>query len=102
MSSNLHPIFQQALKPFAPAVHMLIEAPKCPRGLVQFEYNADSLVPLICHLEYEAAEAGDDINPSWPAQMHLDAAYIGAIDVVKALTVMQIRAIEEAALGEQA
>ena len=94
----LHPIFEQALKPFAP-IHMLIEAPKCPRNLVEFYYSADSLVPLICHLEYDPAEAGDDINPSWPAQMHLDAAYIGAIDVVKALTVKQIRAIEEAAMG---
>ena len=88
--------------PLLPAIHMLIEAPKCPRNQVELYYNADSLVPLICHLEFEPAEAGDDINPAWDAQMHLDAAYIGAIDVVKALTVVQVRAIEEAALGEHA
>lgn len=83
-------------------VVMLIQPPKCPRNYVEFCYNAGSEVPLICHLEFEQAEAGDSVNDSWPAQMHLDAAYIGAIDVVKALTVKQVRAIEQAALGENA
>ena len=100
----MNPVFEFAREmshDIQPVV-MLIEPPKCPRNYVEFCYNAGSEVPLICHLEFEPAEAGDDINTAWGAQMHLDAAYVGAIDVVKALTVMQVRAIEEAALGEQA
>jgi hypothetical protein len=74
--------------------------PKCPRGFEEYLYE-DGLVPMLCFMEYEPAERGTDIDPAWDARMHLDAAYIGSIDVFSALTTKQITAIEEAAMGER-
>jgi hypothetical protein len=89
-------IARQILKDIA-----AITTPACPRGLHEYKYEA-GLIEIVCHLDMEMAERGSRENglqmePDYPAQMTLHAAYIGSIDVVGQLENKVIADIEEAA-----
>lgn len=91
MSSNLHPIFQQALQPF-------LHPPKPARCEFVYEWNTDMPVPVVCHLEYERGERQTHWHPGSPAAVHLNAAYVRDVDIKELLSDDQIADIEERAL----
>lgn len=110
---SLHPVMAQALRPFAPPERLeaqvanavrLYTAPRCPYGY--FEFLADFLLEdhtLVCHLEYEPAERGSrehglQMEPDYPAQVTLVAAYVRDVNVYDLLSDDQISQIECAAL----
>jgi hypothetical protein len=108
---SLHPVFAQALKPWTPAPVAAqpapsYKAPPLPRGMVEFEYSTPLLAePLTCHLEYEPAERGSreygtglQLEPDYPANMTLCAAYLRGIDVFEILSSDMVEEIEVEAL----
>lgn len=108
---NLNPIMAQALMPWTPAPSTAkptpsYKAPPLPRGLVEFEYCTPLLdEPLTCHLEYEPAERGSweggmQMEPDYPANMTLCAAYLRGIDVSQILSSDMVEEIEVAALEQ--
>lgn len=75
--------------------------PACPNGSVEFIYDIDGVsAPLVCHLDYEAAEYGHGDHPDYPSVMSLVAAYIKDIDILDLLSPDKIEAIEDLALSE--
>jgi len=84
----MHPIFKQALAPWAPAT----PAPGVGEYVFEFDHpNGDTLT---CHLEYDAGD------PSEPERMTLVNAYLGAVDVQGLLPLPIIDQIEAEALNE--
>jgi len=113
MSTNLHPLMAAALAPFAPPERLetqvanaarLYTAPPCPKGY--FTYHEQIMLDdasIICHLEYEPAERGSrehglQMEPDYPAQVTLVAAYVRDVNVYDLLSDDQISQIECAAL----
>lgn len=81
------------------------EAPACPRGLIEYEWEQDHFT-IICHLDYEAPERGSRCDgqqqePDVTANMTLHAAYIGSLDISGQLSPEAIEAVEILALGEK-
>jgi hypothetical protein len=84
----MHPIFKQALAPWAPAT----PAPGVGEYVFEFDHpNGDTLT---CHLEYDAGD------PSEPERMTLVNAYLGAVDVLGLLPNPIIDQIEAEALRD--
>ncbi len=118
--NELHPVMAQALAPFAPPERLeaqvanavrLYQAPTAPKGC--FTYHEQTMlgdVSIICHLEYEPAERGSrehglQMEPDYPAQTTLVAAYVRDVNVYELLSSDQIEQIEidaALALEEQA
>ena len=91
------------INPTIAAAHRMYEAPPCPRDC--FTYSEERLIDatLVCHLEYEAAERGGRENglqmePDYPAQATLVAAYIRDINIYDLLDSEQIAQIEADAI----
>jgi hypothetical protein len=78
------------------------KVPPIGRDQVEFEWNTDCEVPIICHLDYTPEEAaqhyGDYPYPGCPEQMSLCAAYLRGVNIYDLLSEKQIDRIEEAAL----
>ncbi len=106
---SLHPLMAQALRPFAPPERLeaqvanaarLYQAPPCPKGC--FTYHEQIMLDdasIICHLEYEPAERGSrehglQMEPDYPAQVTLVAAYVRDVNVYDLLSDDQIEQIE--------
>ncbi|AMM23019.1 hypothetical protein [Variovorax sp. PAMC 28711] len=83
----------------------LDRAPACPRGMFTFEWHTDIDEPVVCHLEYEAAEEaqpyGDAPYPGCPESICLGAAYLKGVDILPLLSEEQVTRIETAALEER-
>ena len=84
----MHPIFKQALAPWAPAT------PAPGVGEYVFEFDHPNGDVLTCHLEYDAGD------PSEPERMTLVNAYLGAVDVHGLLPIPIIDQIEAEALRD--
>ena len=84
----MHPIFKQALAPWAPAT------PAPGVGEYVFEFDHPNGDVLTCHLEYDA---GDETEPE---RMTLVNAYLGAVDVLGLLPIPIIDQIEAEALRD--
>lgn len=76
--------------------------PQIGRDQVEFEWNTDCDVPVICHLDYTPAEPADHYGPApypgYPEEMSLRAAYVRGVNIYELLSEKQIEHIEEAAL----
>ena len=83
----MHPIFKQALAPWAPVT------PAPGVGEYVFEFDHPNGDVLTCYLEYDAGD------PSEPERMTLVNAYLGAVDVQGLLPIPIIDQIEAEALG---
>lgn len=108
--NQINPTIAAALQPFAPRLeaqvanaHRMYGAPPCPKDC--FTYREERLIDatLVCHLEYEAAEVGGRENglqmePDYPAQATLVAAYIRDINIYDLLDSEQIAQIEADAI----
>jgi len=75
-----------------------LKAPICPYGLIRYEWHTDIDVPVICHLEFEAAEGDGWELPRYDESMTLGAAYIRDVNIIGMLTSAQIEYIESSAL----
>lgn len=117
MDSNLHPIFHEALKPFAPllnkdgsaaspamtALFNTTYAPpiKKPRKTTQtFHYRLCG-VDLECELEWEAEEKRTWNDPGWPAEAFVVSAMCGDQDIAELLSDEQREEIETAFLNQE-
>lgn len=106
---SLHPLMEAALRPFAPPERLeaqvasatrIYTAPPCPSDC--FEWHCNFLMmdhTLVCHLEYEPAERGSrehglQMEPDYPAQVTLVAAYVRDVNVYDLLSDDQIEQIE--------
>lgn len=125
MNNHLHPVFEQALRPFAPAprfehtycsqcgrdtgpgdaghsscpTHQLPTAPHLS-GLYDYEFVTSMGLCLRCYLEYEEAKDGGDDHPSTPESITLEYAFAGLIDVSEVLSDDVKELIEEEALAD--
>lgn len=101
--SNLHPVFQDAMRPFVkPAFEVHMPPPLSARE-IRFEWNAGLKEPIVCHLDYEksckgAREDGLPMEPDYPSRCYLNAAYVRGLDVMDILSEDQVKMIEEQAL----
>lgn len=115
--SNLHPVFQEALKPFAPLLNKdgsaaspamtalfnttYAPAAKKPRKSTQsFTYKLCG-VYLECEIFYEAAEPQTRDDPGWPEQAVLECAMCGDQDISELLSDEQRDEIETAFLNQE-
>ena len=109
--NQINPTIAAALKPFAPrleaqvaSAHRMYAAPPCPKDC--FEWRDERVLmdtAVVCHLEYEAEERGGRENglqmePDYPAQATLVAAYIRDINIYDLLDSEQVSRIEADAL----
>ena len=105
---NMHPVFEQALKPFiaTPVIPYPYKNPPCPVGEFEYEWAAGIAEYVVCHLEYEAGEQGKRDSyglpetPDYPSRCYLLAAYIRGLDIVELLSDDQRQEIEEKALDQ--
>jgi len=121
--SNLHPVFEQALRPFVPRfertscsqcghdtgpgdaghssckTHQLPVAPDLS-DLYAYEYETSTGLCLRCYLEHEPAIDGGDAHPDEPECITLVYAYAGLIDISEVLAKDVIDTIEEEALTD--
>lgn len=92
------------INPTIASAHRMYGAPPCPRDC--FTYREERLLmdaTLVCHLEYEAAEVGGRENglqmePDYPAQATLIAAYVRDVDIYDLLDSKHVSQIEADAL----
>ena len=113
----MNPIFDLAREMQTPSAHFeanLVAAleilaelnkrtePECMYGMYEYAYECGPIT-LICHLEYEPAERGSrqggvQMEPDYPDNMTLHAAYIGSIDVSGGLDSSVVEEIETLAM----
>lgn len=96
--SNLHPVFAQALRPFAPRFEHTEASPL--DGLYQYEHITSLGLSLRCYLEHEPAIDGGDAHPGTKEQMALVYAFAGLIDISEVLHDDVKALIEEEALTD--
>lgn len=76
--------------------------PQIGRDQVEYVWNTDCVVPVICHLDYTPEEPADHFGPApypgYPEEMSLRAAYVRGVDIYELLSEKQIQHIEESAL----
>lgn len=76
-------------------------APRCPAGQIEYLHMIQGPNEiLVCHLEYEPAERGVQIEPDYPAVVNLVAAYHRGGDVMALLGSEVVEEIEAMALAE--
>ena len=98
MNAALHPVMQQALKPWMPAPHYAY-----PTGLYEYDWAPSARITVKCFLDYEAPERGArehglQIEKDYPASMTLHSAYVGGQDIYDALSAVTVEEIEALAL----
>ena len=96
--------------PFArPVQHTMpanpFKAPKPAHGIVEYEWDGDITVPVVCHLEHTPAERGSrerglQMEPDYDESLTLCEAYVNGCDIYNLLSADQVRRIEEIALVE--
>lgn len=91
---NLHPVMQQALRPFMPK-----PTGRPADGREKFDYCLAD-VPLTCEIYWEAAEKQTQTEPGWPAQATLESADCGGVNITGILSDDQIAEIETAFLEQ--
>ena len=74
------------------------KAPACPYELTRYEWHTDCDLPVVCHLEFEAAEGDGWELPRYDESMTLVADYIRDVNIIGILTSTQIEYIETSAL----
>lgn len=123
MTSELHPIMQQAIQSIMPRktdnvselmarINLLeialrkYKAPARGRGVYVYEWNCDRLdEPVICHLDYSPPERGRRENglqmePDYPAEMSLFSAYVHGGDIYCLLSSAVVDEVERMALDD--
>ena len=94
-TSNLHPVFQQALAPFIQS-----KASKAARKSTDTFHYCLAGVDLVCEMDYERA-SGDGWNePREPECAELCEAFCGDTDIIEILSADQREQIETAYLEQ--
>ena len=93
----LHPVFQDIVDKFL--------RPKLTTGQRSYAWSAGLFPPIMCELEYEAAEEGSreqgtglQLEPDHPAQMTLLTAELNGVDIYSMLSEEQIAEVQTLAL----
>lgn len=98
----LHPIMQQALRPFMPKPRsrcLFVGRPA--DGRETFHYCLAD-VPLVCEIYWEREEKQTWTEPGWPATAELESADCGGLNIIAILSDDQIAEIETAFLEQAA
>lgn len=94
-----------ARQSFAAVSYQTHSTPPKRAGQIEYHWQALEDEPVICHLEYTppergAREFGLQIDPDYPADCTLEAAYVCGVNIIDLLSQDQCRRIEEFALIE--
>jgi hypothetical protein len=101
--TNLHPIMQAALAPFAPKTHSRMSVSASTRpvdGTETFHYCLSD-VPLVCEIYWERNERETWDDPGSPDQAMLQSALCGGMEIISLLSEDQVEEIETAFLEQQ-